>query len=71
MSTLSTLSNIIFTMPPSSIAPNNNGVARKGMSSVLQRHYLGVHKLRIGNVTCTEMVRPLSERGLQQLAKSI
>lgn len=42
-----------------------------GMSSLLDKHYLGTFKLRLSNITCTEMVRPLSEKGLQRLQRSI
>ncbi|CAB1110540.1 unnamed protein product [Ectocarpus sp. CCAP 1310/34] len=41
------------------------------MSAVLSKHYLGEFKMRLCNITCTEMVRPLSQNGLQHLERSI
>ncbi|CAB1112239.1 unnamed protein product [Ectocarpus sp. CCAP 1310/34] len=41
------------------------------MSAVLSEHYLGEFKMRLGNITCTEMVRPLSQNGLKHLERSI
>ncbi|CAM9999515.1 unnamed protein product, partial [Choristocarpus tenellus] len=43
----------------------------KGMSSLLEHHYLGMYKTKLGNITCMEMVRPLSKRGLARVSKSI
>ena len=41
------------------------------MSSILRHHYLGLHKMRLGNITCTEMVRTLSQPGLARVTQSI
>eukprot|EP00904_Undaria_pinnatifida_P013509 jgi/Undpi1/9289/HiC_scaffold_26.g11747.m1 len=43
----------------------------QNMNAVLSKHYLGEFKMRLGNITCTEMVRPLSKSGLQHLEQSI
>ena len=43
----------------------------EGMPSLLRQHYLGLHKMRLGNITCTEMVRTLSKSGLARVTPSI
>ena len=55
---------------PSNISSQGGNVPA-GMSSLLEQHYLGVFKMRLRNITCTEMVRPLSKRGLERLTRSI
>lgn len=42
-----------------------------GMSSLLGEHYLGTFKMRVGNITCTEMVRPVSMAGVKRIVQSI
>lgn len=43
----------------------------QSMSAILSKHYLGEFKMRLGNITCTELVRPLSQNGLKHLERSI
>lgn len=43
----------------------------KDMTAILSKHYLGEFKMRLGNITCTELVRPLSKNGLKYLEQSI
>ena len=45
--------------------------AKGSMPSLLRQHYLGLHKMRLGNIMCTEMVRTLSQPGLARVAQSI
>ncbi|CAM9623429.1 unnamed protein product [Choristocarpus tenellus] len=67
-------------IPSTTTHPSTDGVAHgsrtwdsnlKGMSSLLQDHFLGMYRMTLGNITCTEMVRPLSESGLTRVSKSI
>ena len=41
------------------------------MSSLLGEHLLGTFKMRLGNITCTEMVRPVSMAGVKRIVRSI
>ena len=43
----------------------------KRMSSSLRQHYLRLHKMRLRNITCTEMVHTLSQPGLARVPQSI
>ncbi|CAN0000753.1 unnamed protein product [Choristocarpus tenellus] len=45
--------------------------SHKGTAKLVEHHYLGLYKMKLTNITCTEVVRPLSERGLARVSKSI
>ena len=59
----------IFEMPSNKSTNGRDGTA--GMSSLLGEHLLGTFKMRLGNITCTEMVRPVNMAGVKRIVQSI
>ena len=63
-------------MPRSEVGAKNRSRAScssndERMSSLLRQRYLRLHKMRLGNITCTEMVRTLAKPGLSCVTQSI
>ena len=60
----------IFKMP-SNNSSNDGHDGTAGLSSLLEKHLLGTFKMRLGNITCTEMVRPVNMAGVNRIVQSI